>query len=320
MPTSKENAQAPTAELTSRTHGVFAIAPTPFLPDGALDEASVSMMCDFYAEAGVDGMTVLGIMGEANKLLPEEALTLVRGVIARFSGRPVVVGVSSPNLRALERLAGEAMAAGAAGVMFTPPSTLRTDDQIVGYARTVSETLGPDVPFVLQDHPTATGLVMSPIVIRRIVEECPSCVMLKHEDWPGLDKITTIRAWQNAGEMRRTAILCGNGALFLDFEMARGADGAMTGYAFPEMLVDVVRNYRNGNREAAQDIYDTHLPLLRYEQQPVVGLAVRKHVLARRGAIAHETLRAPAPALSPETLADIDYLLARLARHDMRAG
>ena len=157
-------------------------------------------------------------------------------------------------------------------------------------------------------------------MIRRIVTDNPSCVMLKHEDWPGLEKITALRGFEREGSMRRIAILTGNGGLFLDFEMERGADGANTGYAFPEMLVDVVRLSAAGERDAAHDLFDAHLPLLRYEQQPGVGLAVRKYVLMRRGLLAHDAQRKPASAMSATARAEVDYLLARLARRDARAA
>jgi 4-hydroxy-tetrahydrodipicolinate synthase len=154
---------------------------------------------------------------------------------------------------------------------------------------------------------------MTPAVIRRIVTDNPSCRMLKHEDWPGLEKITALRAFQRDGSLRPLSILTGNGALFLDFELARGADGAMTGYAFPELLVDLVRLSAEGRRDAAHDLFDAHLPYLRYEQQQGIGLAVRKYVLMRRGAIASDAQRKPASRLSPQARAEVDYLLARLA-------
>lgn len=295
--------------------GVFAIAPTPFLPDGGLDVASLGRMTEWFLERGADGLTVLGIMGEAQKLTPEEGERVVREVIASAAGRPVVVGVSAPGFAAMQRLSAAAMDLGAAGVMMTPPPAMRTDDQIVGWFAGAVEAIGADVPWVLQDHPTVTGVVMAPGVIRRVVEAHPSCVMLKHEDWPGLEKIGAIRRWQAAGELRPLSILCGNGALFLEMEMGRGADGTMTGYAFPEMLRRLVDGWPR-DREAAADLYDAHLPYLRYEHQSGIGLAVRKHVLARRGAIAHATLRAPGPKLGAEATAEVDWLLARLGRRD----
>ena len=119
--------------------------------------------------------------------------------------------------------------------------------------------------------------------------------------------------------MRHISILCGNGGLFLDFETERGADGAMTGYAFPEMLADVVQLQKTGRRDEAHDLFDAHLPLIRYELQPGVGLAVRKYVLMRRGVIASDAQRKPSQALTPQAKAEIEYLLARLARTDARA-
>ena len=306
--------------LDETARGVFPIAPTPFASDGAIDWTSVDRMVDFYAEVGATGLTVLGVMGEAPKLDASESAALAARFIRRAGALPVVVGVSAPGFAAMRALALSSMAAGAAGVMIAPPSTLRTDDAIVTYYRQAIEAIGADVPVVVQDYPLTFTVVMAPGVIRRIVDENPSCVMLKHEDWPGLDKIATLRRWSDEGAMRRIAILCGNGGLFLDFEGERGADGAMTGYAFPDMLVDVVRMGAAGQRDAAHDLFDAHLPLLRYEQQPGIGLAVRKYVMARRGIIAADTQRNPGGTLDAAARSEVEYLLARLARRDPRAA
>jgi 4-hydroxy-tetrahydrodipicolinate synthase len=304
--------------LDSDASGVYVIAPTPFHPDGRIDDASVDRMTDFFLEAGVTGMTVLGQLGEAPKMEHNEAVGIVRRVLARFR-LPVVVGVSAPGFAAMNALTQDVMALGAAGVMIAPPNTLRTDDAIVQYYRQASEAIGPDVPFVIQDYPLTFSVQMTPGVIRRIVTENPACRVLKHEDWPGLDKITQLRAFERDGSMRHIAILVGNNALFLDFEMERGADGANTGYCFPDMLVDVVRLSQQGRRDEAHDLFDAHLPLIRYEQQPGPGLAVRKYVMMRRGIIASDTLRKPGGTLSAAARAEVDYLLARIARVDARA-
>jgi 4-hydroxy-tetrahydrodipicolinate synthase len=297
--------------LDHRARGVYIIAATPFTEAGAIDVASVDRMVDFYIASGVDGITVLGMMGEAPKLTHDESVALVRQVVRR-SRLTVVVGVSAPGFAAMAQLASAAIDAGAAGVMIAPPSSARTDDQIVAYFANAAEAIGRDVPFVIQDYPQSTSVVMSPGVIRRIVTENPSCVMLKHEDWPGLDKITAVRRFTVEGLMRPISILCGNGGLFLPHELERGADGAMTGYAFPELLVNLVRLLQSGHRAVAHDLFDLHLPLLRYEQQPGLGLAVRKYVMQRRGVIASDTQRKPATRLSPESIAEIECLLQRL--------
>ena len=306
--------------LTPSASGVFPIAPTPFLPDGAIDWASVDRLFDFYARIGADGATVLGVLGEAPKLEPHESLEIVRRCVAILGGKPVIVGVSAPGFAAMRALAREAMEAGAAGVMIAPPNTLRTDDQIVGYFAQAAEAIGRDTPFVVQDYPLVTNVVMTAGVIRRIATDNSNCVMLKAEDWPGLEKISTLRKWQAEGALKPLSILVANGGLFLDFEMERGADGSNTGYAFPEMLIDVVRLSKAGEREKAHDLFDAHLPLLRYEQQPGVGLAVRKYVLMRRGVLAHDSQRKPAAPMSEAARKEVDYLLARLAKHDPRAA
>ena len=294
--------------LDETASGVFTIAVTPFRPDGTLDEASLDRMTDVYLERGATGLTILGIMGEAGKLTAEESLTVVRRVTAR-AGVPVIVGVSAPGFAAMSALAQDSMAAGAAGVMVAPPATLRTDDQIAGYFRTAAEMLGP-IPFVLQDFPLVTGVQIPPKVILKIAEDCPTMVMLKHEDWPGLDKISALRAASDAGA-RRISILTGNGGQFLVEEMLRGADGAMTGFAFPEMMAQVVAAIRAGDEPRARDLFDAYLPLVRFEAQPGLGLAIRKYVLAKRGAIAHDTVRKPGQPLSAATIAEIETLIAR---------
>lgn len=306
-------------KLDHTAKGVYAIAATPFHPDGRLDTVSVDRLTDFYLGCGVSGLTILGIMGEAPKLEPEESLAITRQVVKR-AGVPVIVGVSAPGFAAMRSLARSAMDIGAQGVMIAPPPSLRTDDQIIGYYAQAVEAIGEDIPFVIQDYPLTLTVVMTPGVIQKIVNNHPSCVMLKHEDWPGLEKISRLRAAQKASEMRDISILCGNGGLFLDFEMERGADGAMTGYAFPDMLVDVVNFQQAGNREAAHDLFDAHLPLVRYEQQQGVGLAIRKYVLKKRGAIASDSQRKPAGSISERAKAEIDYLLSRVARYDKRAA
>ncbi|MBN9457752.1 MAG: dihydrodipicolinate synthase family protein [Bosea sp.] len=306
--------------LTSDASGVFPIAPTPFNPDGSVDWHSADRLFEFYHGIGADGTTVLGIMGEAPKLEPEESVGLVKRAVAKMAGKPIIVGVSAPGFAAMRSLARQVMDLGAGGVMIAPPPSLRTDDQITGYYAQAVEAIGSDIPFVIQDYPLTLSVVMTPAVIRKIIMDNPSCVMLKHEDWPGLEKISTLRKFQKEGSLRPISIVTGNGGLFLDFEMERGADGANTGYAFPELLIDVVRLQKAGKRDEAHDIFDAHLPLMRYEQQQGVGLAVRKYVMAKRGILSHDSQRKPGSALSAAGKAEVDYLLSRIAKHDPRAA
>jgi 4-hydroxy-tetrahydrodipicolinate synthase len=309
------------ATLQASARGVYLITVTPFTDSGALDASSTDRLVDFCLERGVTGLTVLGIMGEAPKLTMQESEALVQQVLARVQGRvPVVVGASAPGFAAMKELTERVMALGASGVMVAPPSSVRTDDQILGYFDMVSETLASvsgaqGVPWVLQDHPVATGVQMSARTIMNIVRNAPSCVMLKHEDCPGLAKLSAIKAAMDSQELRRISILTGNGGgLFLPEELTRGADGAMTGFAYPEMMVDVCAAHAAGDVERAHNLFDAYLPLARYEQQSGIGLAVRKHLFVQRGVIASAFVRKPGPKLSAQDVQDIARLVARQTR------
>lgn len=297
-------------KLDETAKGVYAICVTPFADDESLDLASTERMIDFYLEHGSVGLTLLGIMGEAPKLTADESRRFVAHAIGR-TNVPIVVGVSSAGLASLRELAHDVMAAGAAAVMVAPPGHLRSDEQIYNYYESVAEALGPEVPFVLQDYPLVTGVQIPASVLRRIVANLPTCVMIKHEDWPGLNKISAMRRFAAEPGGRRVSILTGNGAMFLPEELSRGADGAMTGFAYPEMMAQVCAAHAAGDVERAHDIFDAYLPLARYEQQPGLGLAVRKHVLAQRGAIASPMMRRPRQGLSKDDLGDIERLITR---------
>jgi len=300
--------------LNEEARGVYVIALTPFTETGDLDLDSTDRMVDFYLERGATGLTVLGMMGEAQKLTIEESQTYVRRILRRVDGRvPVVAGVSAAGFAQMQALTSMVMDDGAAGVMIAPPSSLRNDQQIVTYYKQAAEFIG-DTPFVLQDFPLVTSVTIPVSVIQTIIDQIPTCVCLKHEDWPGLSKITALRTASETSGKRRISILCGNGGVFLPEEMARGADGAMTGFAYPEMMRDVVHYSEQGNPERAQDIFDAYLPLARYEQQPGLGLSIRKYIMAKRGAIATPALRKPGGALSPADISEIERLIARQDR------
>ncbi|MDZ7873294.1 MAG: dihydrodipicolinate synthase family protein [Rhizobium sp.] len=306
--------------LNEEAKGVYVIALTPFTETGDLDLDSTDRMVDFYLERGATGLTVLGMMGEAQKLTIEESQTYVRRILRRVDGRvPVVAGVSAAGFAQMQALTLMVMDDGAAGVMIAPPSSLRNDQQIVTYYKQAAEFIG-DTPFVLQDFPLVTSVTIPVSVIQTIIDQIPTCVCLKHEDWPGLAKITALRTASETSGKRRISILCGNGGVFLPEEMARGADGAMTGFAYPEMMRDVVHYSEQGNPERAQDIFDAYLPLARYEQQPGLGLSIRKYIMAKRGAIATPALRKPGGALSPADISEIERLISRQDRRLKELG
>jgi len=307
-------------KLNEQAKGVYIIAATPFTDEGAVDLQSLDTLTDFYLGCGVHGFTLLGMMGEAHKLTAEESISVVDRVIGRAQGRQVIVGVSHAGLENVRRLSHEAMMAGAAGVMVAPPQGLKGDEGLYNYYAQVFQALGPHIPVVYQDYPQTTGVFLPVSVFERLVDDFPQLVMLKHEDAPGLAKLTRVREGEKKSGRRRVSILVGNGGLYYPQEMRRGADGAMTGFAWPEMLVQVYELFAQGRPEEAEDLFDIYLPLVRHEVQPAIGLALRKEVLFRRGAIKSPKQRAPGSSLTAADRTELDGMMARLERRLAAAG
>lgn len=307
-------------KLNEQAKGVYIIAATPFTDEGAVDLQSVDTLTDFYLGCGVHGFTLLGMMGEAHKLTADESLSVVNRVIGRAQGRQVIVGVSHAGLENVRRLSHEAMMAGAAGVMVAPAPGLKGDEGLYNYYAQVFQALGPQIPVVYQDYPQTTGVYLPVGVFERLVDDFPQLVMLKHEDAPGLAKLTRVREGEKKPGRRRVSILVGNGGLYYPQEMRRGADGAMTGFAWPEMLVQVYDLFAKGKAEEAEDLFDLYLPLVRHEVQPAIGLALRKEVLFRRGAIKSPKQRTPGSSLTAADRTELDGMIARLDRRLAAVG
>lgn len=306
--------------LTAQAKGVYVIAATPFADDGTIDYARADRLVEFYLEEGVHGMTVLGIMGEAPKLSDTEQIQFMTHVLDRVADRvPVIVGISNPGIDNLVTLARRSMDAGAAGVMVAGIAGLKTDEQVWGYFANVLDRLGPEVPVCLQDYPPTTTVYMAVPTVNRLIDEFANLVMLKHEDCPGLRKLTQVRKGPEDGH-RRVSILTGNGGLYAPQELARGADGIMTGFAFPGMLVEVYERFAAGDADAAEDLYDLYLPLVRHEQQLGFGLAIRKEIFRRRGVLSSAATRQPGPTMDADDLAELDRLTDRLKRKLSAAG
>lgn len=251
------------ARIDEQTSGVYVIAATPFADDGELDLASLDSLTDFYLDKDVAGLTILGMMGEASKLTEAETATVMTRILKRVDGRvPVVVGVSHPSNRHLERLARQAMELGAAGVMVAPAwaAHRRPGLRLLRHGGRTPGRRHPHLPAGLPAIGRRAYLGgRHPPPGRRL----PAGRHAQARGLPGMRKLSQVRARSEAEGRRRISILVGNGGLFLPQEMLRGADGAMTGFAYPEMLVQVCRLFAAGKAEAAEDLFNLYLPLLR---------------------------------------------------------
>jgi 4-hydroxy-tetrahydrodipicolinate synthase len=289
--------------------GVYTVVPTPFDDDGAVDVVSLERLVDFIAASGVEGVLVLGVMGEAPKLLPDERRAVVEASVAAAAGRgSVIVGVTHPSVHGARTLAAAAEKGGAHAVLLAPPRVDRVgrEEAIVGYFRDVSAELSVDV--VLQDHPASSGVELSAELIGRIAHEVPRVRSVKLEDPPTPSKVSQIHAVGPEG----FKIFGGLGGVFFLEELSRGANGTMTGFAYPEVLVDVYRAYASGETDEATTTFFRYLPLIRFEFQEAVGLAIRKRVYKLRGLIDSDHVRPPGTRLDDETAAELGLLLERL--------
>ena len=282
--------------------GVFPILPTPFLPDESVDVASCGAMVRRMVEFGVDGVTILGVLGEANRLTDGERVQVIEACVEAAAGQvPVVVGASHAGTKASCELAKDALARGADAVMVTPHAeAVPSGDKVRRHIGAVAEST--DAPIVLQDHPGSTGVHMPFDLVLAMVAEMPTIACIKQEALPSPPRVAALKAALD----RPTPILTGLGALYGSFELAAGADGFMTGFAFPEVLAAMVA----ADAEGAFDIHHRYLPLIVFENQP--GVAVRKEIFRRRGLIAHNTVRAPGAGLSDSANAQLDDLLFRM--------
>jgi 4-hydroxy-tetrahydrodipicolinate synthase len=285
--------------------GVHVVTATPFRPDESLDEESLRSLVDFCASAGANGLLILGVMGEADRLSDCERERVVDLVLGHNAGRmQITVGVTAGSTVVARERARDAIRRGADAVMVSPPQGSSAGEPRRDHFCRVGDDLG--APVVVQDHPASSAVKMPAEFIAALVEFLPPGSAIKLEDPPTPPKIARLRAL--AGSV---PIFGGLGGVSLFQELAAGADGVMTGFGFPETLARIVREHQAGNADEARRIFDTALPLMVFESQPGIAAALRKEILSRRGAIRHATVRQPAPPLDQTTLAELDELLNR---------
>lgn len=287
--------------------GVWNITPTPFLQDGSLDEASLRTLMDANVRWGVAGVTILGVMGEASKLTDAERERVIATVIEAVDGRiPVCVGTTHVATDPCVAYSRQAQALGAHSIMVAPPKLARTTDAALRrHYLAVADAV--DIPIVVQDHPPSSGVLMSIEFIAALAAEAPSCRYLKLEDEPTPPKLTRVLSANPAIE-----IVGGSGAMWYLEELGRGAIGIMTGFAFPEILVDIYQRWATGDRDGATEVFYRYCPLIRFENQPGIGLALRKWVYHWRRVIATPRVRDPYGALDEGTLVELQDHLTRL--------
>jgi 4-hydroxy-tetrahydrodipicolinate synthase len=290
-----------------KLEGVFSVLPTPFQPNGDLDLDSLKRVIDLFIGAGVNGLTALGVTSEVARMNDQERVQVLETVVKHVNGRVhVVAGATADGVRTCIAYTRTAREAGASAVMISPPRMAKLNsDAVVRHFAAVADAV--EIGIVVQDYPPVSGYAMEPWLLVRIAREVAAAQTIKLEDPPTPFKTSRIR---EAAQGMEIGIFGGLGGVFLLEELMAGATGAMTGFAYPEILVEIVRRYHAGDVDGAAAVFYPAVPLMRFEFQEGLGMAIRKEVLRRRGAIACADIRPPGARLDATTAAALTRVLA----------
>jgi 4-hydroxy-tetrahydrodipicolinate synthase len=286
-------------------HGVYTICPTPFKASLDIDEASIETLVEFQIAAGVTGLAVLGFLGEAHKLSRAERAWVTDAFVRAAAGRvPVWVGVRDLGIAGTIEQAREAEAFGAAAV-FAAPLDGASDAVLFDYYRALAQAVS--IPVIVHDFPDSFGTEIKAELVARLGRE-GGVHMIKLEEPPVTPKISRILDLAEG----TVQVFGGLGGMFFLEELQRGAVGTMTGFAFPEILVAIYRRFSSGDVAGAAALFDRYCPLIRYEFQPKIGLALRKYVYTQRGAIRHAGIRSPGAVIDARTQYELEQVIERV--------
>ena len=285
--------------------GTWFLTPTPFDRTGGLDLASLRRLVDCAIAWGVDGLTVMGVMSEPATLTDAERSAALETVFDAVAGRvPVIVGCSAGGAALAAERARQARAMGAVAAMVSSPPLVRNVDQLPAFFAAVARDGG--LPLVLQDEPAATGVTI-PVTVLLACAAASGARCVKVEDPPTPPKIRALLAAD-----RSLTLFGGLGGIAALHELVHGAAGTMTGFALPEVMRAIRLAVEGGREDRAARLFDRFLPLIVFEGQPGIGLAIRKEVLRRRGAIETSRTRVLPGGIDPPTSADLEALVDRI--------
>ena len=284
--------------------GTWFVAPTPFADDGSLDLQSQRRLVDGAIAWGVDGITAMGVTSEAMFLTAKERSAALAAVAEAVAGRvPLVVGCSASDVDAVLEHMREARDLGAVAAMVSAPPGADVRDLLSFFQRCAEDG---GLPLVIQDEPAATGVEM-PVSVLGECLRAAGATTVKLEAPPTAPKIAPLL--EHDPTLR---VFGGLGGVYALAELRAGACGTMTGFAFPEIMASMRRGVERGDGQAAAAVYDYYLPLIQFEAQPVVGLAVRKELLRRRGVIATARCRREPVTIDEVTDRELTDVLARV--------
>ncbi|MCL0030740.1 dihydrodipicolinate synthase family protein [Dehalococcoidia bacterium] len=288
--------------------GVHFMLPTPFINGGDIDYSSFNTLISHAVKSGCSGVVTLGVMGEANRMLESERDKVIEYIVNSVNNRiEVIVGVSSDSTIILKSRIRSAQNLGASAIMACPSRLSKPNENAISnYFNAAQET--SNIPIVLQDLPTESGVHLSAELISKLCDNFPLIQMLKLEDPPTPPKISSILKTTN----KKILVFGGLGGVFFLEELGRGAAGTMTGFAYPEILTSIYKKVISGDLDSARDLFFQWLPLIRYENSAGISLSIRKHIMKFRGLIEDASVREPTPNIDDFTLNELLNLLSSM--------
>lgn len=289
----------------SDMNGIHFMMPTPFDDNGQIDEVSIQSLVEMAIKSGCNGVVCLGVTGEAARLTDAERTLVSKRVIDEAKHHlTVTVGTSATGTDMAVQRSVEAAGMGASAVMVAPASVAKQNlDAVFSYYKSITSSV--KIPVVAQDYPKESNVFMPASFMDRLNNEIEGIEYLKLEDPPTPPKITAIK--DLLGDS--LGIFGGLGGVFFYEELIRGACGAMTGFAYPEILAKIYSHFSEGRYDKAREVFYRYLPLIRYEAQEGIGLSLRKEILKRRGVLRSAKIRHPAVNIDNVTREELYRLL-----------
>ena len=270
--------------------GVWGVVATPFSGSTCdLDEGSLARLVEHYQAIGVAGLTVLGVFGEAAQLSTEERRAVLE-TVADTVELPLVVGATSlgtapviEEVRLAREVVGDRLVGAMVQVNSANPETLSR------HLRAINEAT--DAGVVVQDYPAVSGVSITSEALIAAIRPLSFVVAVKAEAPPTTVSVAALSAALDV------PIFGGLGGIGLLDELALGSAGAMTGFSYPEGLIACIDAWKEGGYDAARAAFLPYLPLVNFEQQAKVALAIRKECLRQRGLIMESIVRPPAASM-----------------------
>lgn len=297
--------------MTNHYEGIFPIALTTFDEHYDIDERSQLALINYLIDCGVHGLAIFGNASEGYALSESEKARLMPLIIKEVRQRvPVFVSTGHTGTHVAVQISKAAEEAGADGLMILPPYFMKPSaEDLLGYYQAISNAVS--IPLMIQDAPLLTGVNISAAQMARLAKECANVRYTKVEAPPTTMKVTEVK--QASGD---SLVIFGglNGHFFLE-ELQRGARGTMPGSDMMPMFVNVWNLYEAGKYKEARAAFNRHLPLIRFELQPGLGVSAMKHNLQAAGIIKHVTVRPPTRSLDAIAVEELQQIVGDLACH-----